>query len=295
MRNLHRQAFLTIANQDYRLCGWSYFIAWSLSFYPQPLLNIRRHSTQGLTFDFPLLNVFGFTCYTISTAVFLYSPVVRKQYAERHPVSPEPTVRFNDLAFGAHAWVLCLITFSQFWPHLWSWKPAMGVRRHANKVTLGLLWGSILGILVTILIVLIDGHGSATGGRGWAWIDVIYSMTYVKLLLTVFKYVPQVLSNFRRKSTMGWSVWQVLLDTSGGVLSLAQLVIDSALQADWSGLTGNPVKFGLANISLLFDIIFLVQHFVLYGPVEERLNVHERDMVDPAQGLREEREPLLPS
>lgn len=119
-------------------------------------------------------------------------------------------------------------------------------------------------------------------------------MTYVKLLLTVFKYVPQVVANFRRKSTVGWSIIQQLLDFSGGMLSLLQLVIDSALQADWSGLTGNPVKLGLANISMIFDIIFIFQHFVLYGPVDEKTEGNGV-LVDPAQGPREESEPLLPT
>ena len=109
-------------------------------------------------------------------------------------------------------------------------------------------------------------------------------------MLTVFKYLPQAVANYRRKSTVGWAINQVLLDTAGGILSLLQLVIDSALQADWSGLTGNPVKFGLANISLLFDVVFLVQHYLLYGPVEERDAV----ATDPAQGPRGEEESLLP-
>ena len=86
---------------------------------------------------------------------------------------------------------------------------------------------------------------------------------------------------------------QQLLDFSGGLLSLLQLVIDSALQADWSGLTGNPIKFGLANISLLFDIVFILQHYVLYGPVKEQPGEQEV-LVDPSHGLREERDPLLP-
>jgi cystinosin len=66
----------------------------------------------------------------------------------------------------------------------------------------------------------------------------IYSFGYVKLICTVIKYCPQVYVNYKRKSTEGWSINQILLDFTGGVLSLAQLLIDSALQADWSGLTG---------------------------------------------------------
>lgn len=70
------------------------------------------------------------------------------------------------------------------------------------------------------------------------WLLSIYSLGYVKLICTVIKYCPQVYVNYKRKSTEGWSINQILLDFTGGVLSLAQLLIDSALQADWSGLTG---------------------------------------------------------
>ncbi len=74
--------------------------------------------------------------------------------------------------------------------------------------------------------------------------------------------MPQVYVNYRRKSTVGWSISQILLDFAGGITSILQLVIDASLQADWSGISGNPVKFGLGNISILFDVIFMTQHYV---------------------------------
>ena len=82
--------------------------------------------------------------------------------------------------------------------------------------------------------------------------------------MTVVKYIPQAWANYQRKSTAGWSILQILLDVIGGVLSIVQLVIDSSLQSDWSGITGNPVKLGLGNVSIFFDIIFMVQHYILY-------------------------------
>lgn len=54
----------------------------------------------------------------------------------------------------------------------------------------------------------------------------------------------------------------------GGILSLVQLIIDSALEAnggDFGEVVGaNLVKLGLAMVSLFFDAIFLTQHYVLY-------------------------------
>lgn len=83
-------------------------------------------------------------------------------------------------------------------------------------------------------------------------------------MVTIVKYIPQAWVNYKRKSTVGWDITQILLDLAGGVLSILQLVIDSSFQNDWSGITGNPVKFGLGNITILFDLILVVQHYCLY-------------------------------
>lgn len=101
----------------------------------------------------------------------------------------------------------------------------------------------------------------------WVTKNQIYATGYTKILMTLLKYLPQALLNHRRRSTAGWSILQVLLDTAGGVLSLAQLAIDSSLQRDWrAGVFGNPVKLVLGNVSLGYDVVFLVQHFWLFGP-----------------------------
>ena len=90
-------------------------------------------------------------------------------------------------------------------------------------------------------------------------------MSWAKLFITTVKYVPQVVSNYRRRSTVGWSIGQILCDLSGGALSVLQLLIDSALQGDWkAGFSGNPLKFWLGNISVFFDVIFIYQHYWLY-------------------------------
>ena len=85
-----------------------------------------------------------------------------------------------------------------------------------------------------------------------------------KMVTTVAKYVPQVYSNYERRSTRGFAIEQVLCDLAGGVLSIAQLFIDSYLEGDWSGVTGNPVKFALGQVSVVFDVVFCVQHYLLY-------------------------------
>ena len=83
-------------------------------------------------------------------------------------------------------------------------------------------------------------------------------------IILLVKYIPQVHLNFTRKSTSGWNITNVLLDFMGGLLSLLQLCIDSYLNNDWSAIAGDPVKFGLGSASMIFDVIFMIQHYYLY-------------------------------
>ena len=48
------------------------------------------------------------------------------------------------------------------------------------------------------------------------------------------------------------------------MLSDLQLVFDCADLGDWTGITGNIAKFGLGFVSITFDIMFIVQHYVLF-------------------------------
>ncbi|KAI9741020.1 MAG: hypothetical protein M1834_002731 [Cirrosporium novae-zelandiae] len=242
------------------LLGWIYFLCWSLSFYPQPILNWRRKSVRGLSIDFPTINAFGFICYFASTTAMLFSSTIRNQYAIRNPISPEPTVQLNDFAYGLHAVILSSFIYTQFWPQIWSFKTAP--EQKASSTIIGIISGCITAIAIVSALVIFKGK--ADDAIGWAWLDVAYATGYVKLVVTFVKYIPQAWINYKLKSTAAWSIEMILLDITGGFLSLIQLAIDSSLENDWSGVTGNPVKFGLGNITLVFDTIFIVQHYILY-------------------------------
>ena len=146
---------------------------------------------------------------------------------------------------------------------------------------MGIVYGSMISVIAVFLFVLIKSGPRNQDGFDWAWIDVIYVIGYIKLIVTFVKYIPQAWFNFKRKSTQGWSIGQILFDITGGVLSLLQLVIDASFQGDWSGITGNPLKLGLGYVSVFFDLVFITQHYVLYRqPPHPRLKHHDADSTD---------------
>ena len=138
-----------------------------------------------------------------------------------------------------------------------------------------------------------SGVGTKKSGNGgkkkipfFNWLDYLYLLSYVKVLISLIKYIPQVILNYQRKSTLGWSIWNIILDFTGGLLSDLQLVFDCAMLHDWWGITGNIAKFGLGFVSILFDIIFMFQHYGLYGTSRNNNSI-TGDSDDPAE------EPLL--
>jgi cystinosin len=143
------------------------------------------------------------------------------------------------------------------------WGFERSARRKPSHLITGVFTGCIISALLTIFVVASQAP-SVDPKTAWAWLDVIYVISYVKLLVTIVKYAPQLVYNMRNRSTKGWDISQILFDFSGGFLSIAQLGIDSYLQHDWSGVTGNPVKFFLGNVSMFYDLLFMVQHYCLY-------------------------------
>ncbi|KAG0370486.1 PQ loop repeat-domain-containing protein [Gamsiella multidivaricata] len=232
------------------LIGWAYFIAWSASFYPQAILNWRRKSVQGLSMDFIHLNVLGFLCYSIFNLAFFFSSEVQEEYKRRND-GQENLVRANDVFFALHALILSTFTLAQTWIY----------KRDPNQKP---SWPARIFIASAILISLYLVTQATWGKGGKEWIDILYFLSSIKLIISFVKYCPQVYINWAAKSTAGWSIYNILLDFTGGALSIAQLVLDAYISGDWSGISGDPVKFGLGFLSIAFDLIFMTQHYVLY-------------------------------
>ena len=75
--------------------GWGYTAAWSLSFYPQPLLNYRRKSTVGTTIDFPFINALGMSSVSLPSVLsrcahisFPPSPTMSAAWMNLRPNKP---------------------------------------------------------------------------------------------------------------------------------------------------------------------------------------------------------------
>ncbi|KAI9013985.1 PQ loop repeat-domain-containing protein [Phycomyces nitens] len=215
-----RQVSLVGWNVVSSIIGWTYFLAWSVSFYPQTLLNWQRKSVQGLSIDFLYYNVLGFLCYSIFNVAFFFSETIQDQCKLNH--SSGNLVRANDVMFAVHAFLISCFTLGQTFIY----------KADAQKLS------TVATVLISIPIVGAGIGLLAVEFNGILWIDLMYYLSYVKLAISFIKYLPQVWLNYKRKSTVGWSIYNILLDFAGGALSISQLLLDASISGDWSGVSG---------------------------------------------------------
>ncbi|GBM09241.1 Cystinosin [Araneus ventricosus] len=232
------------------IIGWIYFVCWSISFYPQVIENYRRKSVVGLNFDFLGLNLTGFIAYSVFNIGVRYIQEVKMEYHIAHPTGVIP-VEDNDVGFSVHATFITAVTIAQ----CFIYDRGDQVIAKSTVAVLALVW-STAGVFLLLTALNVNKYTP--------WLTFLYFFSYVKLGVTLTKYIPQVVYNYKRKSTVGWSIGTVLLDFIGGLFSIGQMFIVSANFDDWYSLIGNFTKFGLGIASISFDVIFMVQHFCLY-------------------------------
>jgi len=83
------------------IVGWGYFIAWTISFFPQIYENCRRKSAVGLSFDMVTYFMLSYIAYGIyNTVVFFDSDIQRQILGHSHQSNPVKLVDFIYTAFG---------------------------------------------------------------------------------------------------------------------------------------------------------------------------------------------------
>jgi cystinosin len=227
--------------------GPTYTTCWSLRYWFMSYEVWKQKSAEGLSVDYLILNFVGFACYLSYNAYGLYNP----------ECSFHDQTHLADMLFALHALIANSVQFGQY----------LYYPKGQNRVSL--LWGSVSAISVFFILLMgiFDTNLEA----------MFLFMGLIKVILTIFKYIPQVVLNYKRKSTKGLSIESIWLDLAGGSLSDFQILVDHLIIGGNFFASLNYAKFLLGIVSVTFDTIFLTQHYKIYneggtGGVREIVN-----------------------
>ncbi|XP_038880439.1 cystinosin homolog [Benincasa hispida] len=231
----------------YEVLGWISIICWAFAGYPQLIMNFRRKSVVGLSFDYVVLNFTKQSSYLIYNATLFFSTTVQKQYFDKYGYDQMIPVALSDVFFPLHAILLIFVVSVQI----------VFFERGNQKVSKAAIaiFVSVWFFAAACLYIAIPTHS-------WLWLISMFNS--IQVFMTLIKCSPQAFLNFTRKSTAGFSIDPILLDLTGGVATLVQMSVQSIDQGSWVNFFGNIGKPLLALVSIAFDLIFIYQHFVLY-------------------------------
>lgn len=245
-----------------QVVGWIYFAAWSVSFYGQIYENWKHKHIKGLALDYQLYNFTGFLGYSIYNLWGYIDPAIGV------------TIQIQDVLFACHAFLATLITIGQVFLYRDKEDPSQTVSHTSISITICIWWGFFVVILIEQILHLYDPYHPPKDTK-FAFNSIFY-LGWMKAFISFIKYLPQVLLNIKRKSTKGWSIFNILLDFTGGSFSFIQNIIDSiygcgkVISGDGGLLYLNIVKYAISVMSMIFDIIFMIQHYIIYkNPPEE--------------------------
>eukprot|EP00455_Lapot_gusevi_P007976 TRINITY_DN1342_c0_g1_i1.p1 TRINITY_DN1342_c0_g1~~TRINITY_DN1342_c0_g1_i1.p1 ORF type:complete len:319 (-),score=61.21 TRINITY_DN1342_c0_g1_i1:101-988(-) len=251
-----------------QVLGWVSFSAWSISFYPQVILNWKRKSVVGLSFEFMVYNWTGFCFYSIYSIC---------KYISQHRYNLTVSVDPNDIAFGVHAFVLVSVTVYQ----CCIYERQGQVVHWLHAYICATFWVIFVYNAILAGAGILDWWATSSSGTSASYNFVEY-LGYVKLIISFIKYAPQAYLNYTRQSTVGWSIENIWLDLTGGVCSFCQQFLDAHNKNDWSVFTSNIPKLLLALESVAFDILFLIQHYLFYRDSWKETET-EANQVEPAK------------
>ncbi|RYQ86362.1 hypothetical protein Ahy_B10g106030 isoform A [Arachis hypogaea] len=234
---------------------------------PQKKCCVELISVVGLNFDYEILNTIKHWSYLIYNASLFFSPVIQKQYFDKYGYQQMIPVAANDVAFSTHSVVMNLVVLFQL---------AIYERGNQKFTKYAISIVAIVCIIYSICFFI------ALPSHSWLWLISIFNS--IQVCMTIIKYFPQAFMNFLRKSTDGFSIGGVLLDFSGGVFNYSQMAVQSIDQGSWVNFYGNMGKVLISLVTIVYDSILMLQHYVLYP---------EKKGVTCSKNYKEIKQPLI--
>lgn len=249
------------------LLGLIYVCAWSISMYPPVLNNWKQGSTIAISVDFVLLNTTGYFYLILSLLLQLYrwipaNGLIENDDKTRMPIRPK--VSQFDFCYCLHGFIMnwVLVTQVLFGIKLWKFK----ADHHQKRMKTAYYRFLMISLTVFTMLTLKFGYENAI--EGWEnarTLSYCNNLFLLKISMSLVKYLPQVIHNYDRKSMKGFAIQSVILDITGGVASMLQLIWqlceDEAF--DYLAFIANFGKIGLAIVTLTFNFIFISQ-WLLY-------------------------------
>ena len=233
--------------------GYTFAIFSIFGFFPQVILNQVRKSVAGFDLAFLIMEVMDTTIYLIYTLGLYFGINIQEQYLDQNQSQILP-VAWYDVMFSLVTMTVFILLVIQY---VYFGDGDKDVST-SSKVWLGI----VVFCIVTLAILAI--------AKVISWFDLFMYTPWVRLFIAVFKYVPQIITNYTLKSISGISIFMVLIEFLVGFAVVGQMTIDVINYNDVSLLLGNFSKFFDGFCTFSGNTAFIIQFILWHGKENEQ-------------------------
>jgi cystinosin len=225
------------------LClGYTFAFFSLFGFSPQVALNQYRKSVAGFNLAFLIMEVMDTSIYLTYTLGIFYGTSIREQYLDRNETQVFP-VAWYDVMFSIVTMTVFILLVAQY---------IYFGDGDKNVTVPSKIWISLVITIIAILFILAISNVIS-------WFDMFMYVPWVRLLIAIFKYVPQIITNYALKSISGLSIFMVVLEFIVGFAIVGQMTIDVINFDDVSLLLGNFSKFFDGFCTFIGNAVFILQ------------------------------------
>ena len=226
--------------------GYTFAFFSLFGFSPQVVLNQYRKSVAGFDLAFLIMEVMDTTIYLTYTLGIFFGTNIREQYLDRNETQVFP-VAWYDVMFSIVTMTIFILLVAQY---------IYFGDGDKNLTVPSKIWISLVCISIATLFILAISNVIS-------WFDLFMYVPWVRILIAIFKYVPQIITNYSLKSISGLSIFMVLLEFIVGFAIVGQMTIDVINFNDISLLLGNFSKFFDGFCTFIGNAVFILQ-FILW-------------------------------
>ncbi|KAK6435494.1 hypothetical protein LTR95_008315 [Oleoguttula sp. CCFEE 5521] len=205
------------------------------SYLPQPILNQRSRSTEGLSPDWALWLVV-----TAAYRLLAASLVTVSNHTVRLPFGGN-TGWLSGPYWGVWNGSLLVLIYELIATSVTLAQTALLPHRRPLEISptsRTLLWGCVATTAGSLMAMVLSNIGAEKfGWEGWSGDDFVSTLNLLTILASLYKFIPQTRLNRQRKSTIGFSKLQIWIDAVSWLPVVAVCVL-IAVRELWRG--GGP-------------------------------------------------------
>lgn len=257
-------------------------------------------SSDAISLDSILINVVGYISYFVTIYLQLFNEDVISSYEKKY--KSKPILSIIDFCYSTHCMICIIVTLIQVvYYRILKQKSYHNQIQQLQKPNgnhsaitfsdlkkfLPIIFRKVDAkfrfLIIFVIAIITFSLYSSLIKKSLPLLLLTKILTMIKLFINTVKYVPQLLLNYKKKSTKGYPFTAIYLDLVGGTASLCQIILDNYfILVDYKNsktinnlgvgeldprlnfnlfdfIRKNFAKCGLVLVGFFFDFCFLTQ------------------------------------